>query len=88
MRWSFHARCWGFMPLFWAYMPHFRFTPPDLPNSNPFSVVPWLSSDRFLPSSSRCIGVYDFSRDGDSRADCYSDIDPAKREIANIVEFV
>ncbi|CAL8152088.1 unnamed protein product [Prunus armeniaca] len=61
------------MPLFWGYMPHFSFTPPDLPNSNPFGVVPWLSSNRFLPSSSRCIGVYDFGRDGDSWADCYSD---------------
>ncbi|KAH0994298.1 hypothetical protein GBA52_018162 [Prunus armeniaca] len=63
---SFNARFWGFMPPFW-------FTSPDLPHSNPFGAVPWLPSDRFLLSSSKCTGVYGSGGDGDSRADLYSD---------------
>ncbi|ONI28949.1 hypothetical protein PRUPE_1G171100 [Prunus persica] len=70
---SFNARFWGFMPLFWGFMPPFRFTSPDLPHSNPFGIVPWLPSDRFLLSSSRCTGFYGSGGDGDSRADLYSD---------------
>ncbi|CAL9022336.1 unnamed protein product [Prunus brigantina] len=63
---SFNARFWGFMPPIW-------FTSPDLPHSNPFGAVPWLPSDWFLLSSSRCTGVYGSGGDGDSRADPYSD---------------
>ncbi|CAL9029374.1 unnamed protein product [Prunus brigantina] len=70
---SFNARFWGFMPLLWGFMPPFWFTSPDLPHSNPFGAVPWLPSDRFLLSSSRCTGVYGSGGDGDSRADLYSD---------------
>ncbi|CAB4320040.1 unnamed protein product [Prunus armeniaca] len=44
-----------------------------LPHSNPFGAIPWLPSDRFLLSSSRCTGVYGSGADGDSRADLYSD---------------